>query len=85
MMEKMFVKCVPDLAGLFELISHRQNGCHFADDIFRCIFINSVNLVLKGPIDSDPALVQATVWRRIGDKPLPKPMLTEFTDAYMRH
>ena len=24
-------------------------------------------------------------WRRIGDKPLPEPMLTRFTDAYMRH
>ena len=23
-------------------------------------------------------------WRRIGDKQLPKPMLTWFTDAYMR-
>ena len=24
-------------------------------------------------------------WRRIGDKPLSEPMLTQFTDAYMRH
>ena len=24
-------------------------------------------------------------WRRIGDKPLPEPMLIQFNDAYMRH
>ena len=24
-------------------------------------------------------------WRRPGDKPLSEPMLTQFTDAYMRH
>ena len=24
-------------------------------------------------------------WRRIGDKPLSESMLTQFTDAYMRH
>ena len=23
-------------------------------------------------------------WRRTGDKPLPEPMLTQLTDAYMR-
>ena len=25
------------------------------------------------------------VWHRLGNKPLSKPMLTRFTDAYMRH
>ena len=44
-----------------------QNGRHFADDIFRCVFVNeksciliriSLNFVPKGPIDNNPALVQ---------------------------
>ena len=38
-----------------------------------------------GPIDNKSVLVQVMAWRRTGDKPLPEPMLDEFTDAYMRH
>ena len=41
--------------------------------------------VPKGPIDNNPVLAQVMAWRRIGDKPLPEPMLTQFTDAYKRH
>ena len=53
-----------------------QNGCQFADDLFRCIFVNekfcilikfSLKFVPKGPIDNIPALVQVMAWRRIGD------------------
>ena len=63
-----------------------QNGCHFADDIFRCIFVNekcyilnkiSLNCVPKGPIDNIRAVVKIMAWCRIGDKPLSKPMLTQ--------
>ena len=36
-------------------------------------------------IDNKPALVQVMVWRRTGAKPLHEPMMTQFTDAYMRH
>ena len=28
-------------------------------------------------------LVQEMAWRRIGDKPLPEPMLIQFTDIYV--
>ena len=72
----------------------RQNGCHFADNLFICIFVNekfcilitiSLKFVPKGPIDNIPALVQIMVWRRIGGKPLSEPMLTISTDACMRH
>ena len=71
-----------------------QNGRRFADDIFRCIFLNenicilikySLKFVPKGPIDNNPALVQIMAWRRISNKPLYEPMLTRFTDARMRH
>ena len=62
----------------------RQNGCHFPDDIFKCIFLNenvwfsisiSLKFVPKGPINNIPALVQIMAWRRPGDKPLSEPMV----------
>ena len=72
----------------------RQNGRHFADDIFKYFFVNekfciSINISLKfvpkGQINNNTALVQIMAWRRIGDKPLSEPMLIQPTDAYMRH
>ena len=63
----------------------RQNGRHFADDIFMCIFFSenwcilvkfSLKYVRKGPIDDNPALVEIMAWRRSGDKPLSQPMMT---------
>ena len=62
----------------------RQNGHHFPDDIFQCIFLNenvwiaikiSLNFVRKGPINNISALVQIMAWRRPGDKPLSEPMM----------
>ena len=62
----------------------RQNGCHFADDTFKRIFVNenvrllfeiSLKFVPKGPINNIPALVQIMAWRRPGDKPLSEPMM----------
>ena len=65
-----------------------------ADGNFKRIFLNendripirlSVKFVPRSPIDNNPALVQEMAWHRTGDKPLPEPMSTQFTDAYMRH
>ena len=62
----------------------RQNGRLFADDIFKCIFLNenirisikiSPKFVPKGPINNIPALVQIMAWRRSGGKPLSEPMV----------
>ena len=62
----------------------RPNRRHFADDIFKCIFLNeniwipieiSLKFVPKGPINNIPALVQIMAWRRSGDKPLSEPMM----------
>ena len=62
----------------------RQDGRHFADAIFTCIFFNenhcilikfSLKYVRKVPIDNKQALVQIMVWRRSGDKPLSEPMM----------
>ena len=60
----------------------RQNGRHFADDIFKCIFLNenvwipikfSMKFVPKGPINSigadnglAPDRRQAIVWNNAG-------------------
>ena len=66
----------------------RPNGRHFADDIFKCIFLNenvcipikiSMKFVPKGPINNIPALVQIMAWRRPGDKPLSEPMMVSLT------
>ena len=62
----------------------RQNGCHFAGDIFRCIFLNanvwisikfSLKFVPKVRINNIPALVQIMAWRRPGDKALSESMM----------
>ena len=45
----------------------------------------SLMFVLKDEIDNKSALVQVMAWRRTGAKPLPEPMLAQFTDAYLRH
>ena len=79
---------------MVQLIPPWKNGCHFADDILKCIFINekfcilikiSFKFVPRVLIDNKVALVQVMAWRRTGDRPLPEPMLIQFTDAYMRH
>ena len=71
-----------------------QNGRHFLDDIFKCIYMNRKSCILiqislkfdpNGPTDNKSVLVQVMAWCRTGDKPLPEPMLTQFADAYIQH
>ena len=66
----------------------------FGDDVFKCIFLNEnvwilIKISLKfdamGLVDNKWALVQEMAWRRSCDESLSEPMLTQFTDAYMRH
>ena len=68
----------------FNTLRPRQDGRHFADDIFKCIFLNenvwipikiSLKFVPNGPINNIPAMVQIMAWRRPGDKPLSEPMV----------
>ena len=70
-------------AGL-NTLKLRQNGRHFADDIFNSIFLNENNCTFieislqydpRGPIINMPTLVQIMAWRRPGDKPLSEPMM----------
>ena len=71
-------------ARWFNTLRPRQDGRHFVDAIFTCIFFNenccifikfSLKYVRKSLIDNNPALVQIMAWRRSGDKPLSEPMM----------
>ena len=62
----------------------RQNGRHFADNFFKCIFFNenvwiliniSLKFVLEAQINNIPALVQIMAWPWSGDKPLSEPVI----------
>ena len=75
---------LPGHNELINTLRPRQDGRHFADDIFKCIFLNknvwipikiSQKFVPKGAINNIPALVQIMAWRRPGDKPLSEPMM----------
>ena len=78
-------RCV-HCTGWVNTLRPRQDGCHFPDDFFKCIFLNenalisikiSLRFVPKGPINTIPALVQIMAWRRPGDKPLSEPMMVK--------
>ena len=69
---------------LINTLRPRQNGCLFADNTFKRIFLNenirisikiSLKFVPKVRINNIPALVQIMAWRRPGDKPLSEPMM----------
>ena len=69
-----------------------RNGCQFADNILKCLFLNkkvwvSIKISLKcipnGSTGNISALVQIMAWHRTGDKPLSGTMMTQLTDTYM--
>ena len=62
----------------------RENGRRFADDTFKCIYLNenvwmsieiSPKFIPTVSINNIPALVQIMAWRLPGDKPLSEPMM----------
>ena len=77
----------------FNTLRPRRNVRHFANDIFKCFFLNenvwiSINIwpkfVPKGRIHNIPALVQIMARQRPGDKPLLEPMLVNLqTNMYV--
>ena len=81
----------------YNILSHphlEKTATILADDISKWIFVNengrnptqfSLKFIPKSPVDNKPTLFQVIAWRRTGDKPLPEPMMTKSTDAYMRH
>ena len=73
----------------YNTLRPRQNGSHFVDEIFRCIFLNesvwisieiSLAFVPKGPINDILALVQTMAWRRPGDKPLSESVMVNLLE-----
>ena len=69
---------------IFNALRPRQDGCHFPDDIFKCIFLNenvwilneiSLKFVPWSPINNITTLVQIMAWRRPGYKPLSEPIV----------
>ena len=72
----------------------RQNGRHFPDDIFKCIFFNaniwislkiSLKFVPEFCINNIAALVQIMAWRQISNKSISEPKVTQINGAHMRH
>ena len=68
----------------FNSLRPRRDRRHFADDIFKCVFLNenewillriSLKFVPKVRINNIPSLVQIMAWRRPVDKPLSEPMM----------
>ena len=69
---------------LFNTLRQRRNVCHFADNIFKCIFLReyiwiSINISLrfvpKGEINNILTLDQIMAWHWLGNKPLSEPMM----------
>ena len=81
LLTQKFISMKKKIRG-FNTLRQRQNGRHFTDDTFKCIFLNenvwiyikmSLKFVPKGPINNIPALVQIMVWFQAGYKPLSEP------------
>ena len=69
---------------ILNTLGPRQNGRHFADDVFKCNVLNEnvwipIKISLKFVPDvrnnNIPSAVQMMAWRRTGDKPLFEPMM----------
>ena len=74
------------LVPIINTLRPRQDGRHFPDDIFKCIFLNenvwilikiSLKFVPEVRNNNIPALVQMMDWCRPGEKPLSEPMIVE--------
>ena len=72
----------------------RQDGRHFADDIFKCIFLNenflivikiSLKFVPKGPINNIPTIGSDNCLAPARLQAIIWTNDDEFTDAYMHH
>ena len=71
-----------------------QNGQHFADVNFKCVFLNDNQYIFiqislkfdpKGPGDNKPALSRVMAWYSTGDKPLSESMMITLCDVIRPH
>ena len=72
---------------IFNTLRPRQNGHHFAGDIFKRTSLNekirtfiqiSLQFVAMGPINNKSTLVQIMAWHRSGGQPLSEQMMMFF-------
>ena len=72
------------LFNTLSMLKPNQNDHHFADNIFKCFFLNENEIILienslkfvpKNPINNISALVQIMACHLIGAKPLSEPIL----------
>ena len=87
LVEHILLKIYPTRSRItyrINTLRSRPNGRHFADDIFKRIFLNekvqvfiqtSLKFVPKGPMNYKSTLVQIIARRGSGDKPLSEPMV----------
>ena len=82
------------VTSVLNTLKPEQNGCRFANYIFKCIFLKercgilikiSLKFVSKGLIDSKSILVQAVAWHQTGDKLLSEPLLTMIPESMWCH
>ena len=72
----------------FKNLRQQQTVPHFADVIFKCIFLNEnvcilIGIWLKFVCDNKSALVQVMAWCQTGNKASsPEEMMTHFADSY---
>ena len=59
-------------------------GGKLLSEIYCMLITISLEEFCYGSIDINPEMVQIMAWCRIGDKPLSKPKMDSFRDAYMR-
>ena len=91
---KIIEELTEDTSSVINTLRLRQNGRHFTDDIFKCIFLNENMFefrlkfhwfVPKGSIKNIPALVQIMAWHRPRWQAIIWTIEGQFTDRYMRH
>ena len=72
----------------------KQNGRHFIDNIFKCIFFSenarisikiSLKFVPKGLINNIPTLVEIMAWCQTGNKPLSEAMMVTLLMVTLLH
>ena len=83
-----------NISSIYQLIPPKQNGHHFTDDNFKCIFVNEkfcnfikilLKFVAKGPNWQYHSIALDSGLAQNRQQALTEPMLTLSTDAYMRY
>ena len=85
--DALILGCPIHLILQINTMRQRQNGIHFTDNIFKCIFVNekvwiSIEISLKfvpgGQINNIPKLVETMAWRWPGNKTLSEPKMVSW-------